>query len=170
MSDENPTWQFFATLQRESDPQSIDRSLARDEALDVVLDEIIRNPATDKDLLRKRFCSLRRNRLSKQNNRHALLRRRFRGTQRRGGAEIGNVLLTVPTRTVFDRLAYKELSGLISTVLSEEEFRLLLEIAEGESYSAIARDFSTTVSGVKSKAFRIRQKVRKSRISAALQG
>jgi hypothetical protein len=169
MNNENPCWQLFATLQREGDPQSIDRSLARDEAFDVVLDEIVRDAARDPHLLRKRFQSLYRNRLTKQNNRRALIRRHYRGTHRRGGKEFGNMLLMRPPHTVFDQLAYKELTDLISTVVSRDELTLLLEIADGPAYADIARDHNITVSGLKSKAFRIREKLRKSRISAALQ-
>ena len=56
MSECNPAWQFFAALQSEADPQSIDRSLARDEALDVVLDEILADQRPpDEHLIRKRF-------------------------------------------------------------------------------------------------------------------
>ena len=47
MSESIPAWQFFAALQSESDPQSVDRSSARDEALDVVLDEVLADPAPD---------------------------------------------------------------------------------------------------------------------------
>lgn len=56
----------------------------------------------------------------------------------------------------------------ISTVVSKEELTLLLEIADSHSYAEMACDRNITVSGLKSKAFRIREKVRKSRISAAL--
>ena len=168
MNTSDPAWQVIAALQSEADPQSIDRSSARDEALDVVLDEIVSNPAVDRDLLRKRFYSLCRNRLSKHNNRRALDRRRFRGTHRRGGTDFGSVMLTAPARTVFDQLAYKQLTDLILTVLPEEELRLLLEIADGHSYAEIARDRDMTIAGLKSKAFRIRERVRNSRISAAL--
>jgi hypothetical protein len=169
MNDNDPPWQLFATIQREPDPQSVDRSLARDEAIDVVLDEIARDPAADKDPIQKRFYSLSRNRLSKQNNRRALIRRHYRGTHRRGGTEFDNALLTVPPRTVFGQLAYKELTDLVSTVVSKDELRLLFEIADGCRYTDIARGRNTTVSGVKSKAFRIRAKIRKSQIAAALQ-
>jgi hypothetical protein len=168
MSDANPAWQLFAALQNEGDPQSIDRSNARDEALDVVLDEIVSAPVTDEITIRKRYYSLCRNRLSKLNNRRAIDRRRQRGTHRRNGTDFGSVLLTAPASTVCDHLAYKQLLDLISTVLLKEEVLLLLEIAEGHNYAEMARDRRITVSGLKSKAFRIRQKVRNSRIFAAL--
>jgi hypothetical protein len=168
MSDDSPAWQFFADLQTEADPRSIDRSLARDEALDVVLDEVVNDRLADKDLLQKRFSSLRRNRLSKLKNRRALEWHRFRSTHRRGGTDFGAVLLMAQARTVFEELVYNELTNLICTVLREEELKLLLEIAEGGNYTDVAHDRNMTVSGVKSKAFRIREKVRKSPISAAL--
>jgi hypothetical protein len=167
MTATGPAWQFFAALQSQPDPQSIDRSLARDEALDVVLDELVRDPAPDERLLQKRFYSLCRNRLSKQNNRRALDRRRVRGTHRRGGTDFGGVLLAAPARTVCDTLADRQIVDLISTVLRTEELTLLSEIADGRSYAVMARDRHITISALKSKAFRIREKVRNSRASAA---
>jgi DNA-directed RNA polymerase specialized sigma24 family protein len=164
----DPAWKVFAALQSEPDPRSIHRSVARDEALDAVLAEVLTESALDLERTRKRFDSLRRNRLSKHNNRLALDRRRFRATHRRGGSDFGSVLLMVPERTVFDQVAYNQLAALIRTVLPEEEFRLLLEIADGQSYAEVARDRNMTISGVKSKAFRIREKVRKSRILPVL--
>jgi hypothetical protein len=168
MSECNPAWQFFASLQGEADPQSIDRSSARDEALDVVLDEVLTDPAPDGDLLRKRYFSLCRNRLSKLKNRRALDRLRSRGTHRRGGTDIGSVLLMAPPRSVFDQIAYGQLVDLIRTVLPEEDFVFLLEIADGQRYADMARDHKMTISGLKSKAFRVREKVRNSSISATL--
>jgi hypothetical protein len=168
MTASDPAWQFFAALQSQSDPQSVDRSLARDEALDVVLDELVSDPTPDEHLLQKRFYSLCRNRLSKQNNRRALDRRGVRGTHRRGGTDLGGLLLTAPARTVCDQLADSQLVDLIRTLLLTEELMLLLEIADGRSYADMARDRRITVSGLKSKAFRIRGKVRNSRICTAL--
>jgi hypothetical protein len=168
MSDDNPAWQLFAALQNEADPQSIDRSTARDEALDVVLDEIVSAPVTNEITVRKRYYSLCRNRLSKQINRRAIDRRRFRSTHRRGGTDFGSVLLTPPADTACDDVAYKQLLNLISAVLLKEEVLLLLEITEGDNYAEMARARKITVSGLKSKVFRIRQKVRNSRIFAAL--
>src|SRR3989442_949691 len=119
MHEHSPAWQFFAALQGEADPQSIDRSSARDEALDVVLDEVLAEPAGEGDLIQKQYYSLCRNRLSKLNNRRSLDRLRFRGTHRRGGSDIGSVLLMAPARSVFDQIAYAQLTDLIRTVLSE---------------------------------------------------
>jgi DNA-directed RNA polymerase specialized sigma24 family protein len=166
MSDPNPSWQFFAALQLEADPKSVDRSLAREEALSAVLNEIITDSGIDS--LRKRFDSLNRNRTTKQHNRRAVIKNYFRSTHRRGGKEFGNLLLTVPAHTVFDRLAYEQLTKLISTVLSKEELSLLLDIAEGQRYAEIARHWNMTVSSLKSKAFRIREKLQRSKISAVL--
>jgi DNA-binding CsgD family transcriptional regulator len=168
MSEGNPAWPFYSALQAEADPQSIDRSFARDEALEVVLDEVAGAEMTDEALLRKRYFSLCRNRLSKQNNRRAVDRRRLRGTHRRVGSEFGGVILTAPGRTVVDQIAYAQLVALIRTVLAEEEFRLLLEIADGRSYDELALADGITVAGLKSKAFRIREKVRTSSIAATL--
>jgi hypothetical protein len=168
MSKSDPAWQFFAALQSEADPQSIDRSSARDEALDVVLDEVLTDPAPDGELIRKRYYSLCRNRLSKYKHRRALDRRRSRDTHRRGGTDSGSVLITPPARSVFHQLAYGQLADLIRTVLAEEDFMLLMEIADGNSYADMARDRNMTVASLKSKAFRVREKVRNSRISATL--
>ena len=168
MTASNPAWQLFADLQNESDPQTIDRSSARDEALDVVLDEVLMNPASDKNLICKRFYSLCRNRLSKHIHRRALDRCRSHGTHRRGGTDFGSLLLSAPATSVVDQIAYSQMTDLIRTVLLEEELRLLLEIADGDSYVELARDRNITVSSLKSKAFRLREKVRNSRILAAL--
>ena len=168
MSDSNSASQLFAALQAKADPQSIDRSLARDEALDAVLDEVLTNPVPDKDLVRKRFHSLCRNRLSKYSHRRALDRQRGRATHRRGGTEFGSVLLTAPAPSVFNQIAYGQMTDLISKVLTEDEFRLLLEIADGHRCADLARDSNVTVSSLKSKLFRIREKVRTSRVSAIL--
>jgi hypothetical protein len=168
MSDDAPAWKLFATLQTETDPRSIDRSLAREEALDAVLGEIASDPSKDKGLLRKRFSSLCRNRLSKRRNRRTLDRRRFRSTHRRCGADFGSILLMAPGRSVFDELSYSELINLVRTVLRKDELALLLEIADTVGYKDVAHDHAMTVSGLKSKIFRIREKVRSSRISTAL--
>src|ERR1019366_1725829 len=126
------------------------------------------DPAADQHILRKRCYSLCRNRLSKQNNRRALDVQRFRSTHRRDGKDFGGLLLTAPVPTVLNQLAYAQLEQLVRTVLPEEELMVLLAIAAGSSYAEIARDHDMTVSGLKSKAFRIREKLRSSRISAAL--
>ena len=166
MSD--PAWQFYAALQSEADPQSVDRSWARDEALGVILHEVATDRAPDGDLVRKRYYSLCRNRLSKRKHRRALDRGRFRGTHRRGGGEFGNVLLTPAAATALDEVAYAQLTDLILTVLPEEDLGLLLEIADGRSYAEMAHDRNMTVPGIKSKAFRAREKVRASGIAATL--
>jgi hypothetical protein len=59
---------------------------------------------------------------------------------------------------------------LIRTVLPEQELKLLVEIDDGHNYYEVSRDRNMTVSGLKSKAFRIREKVRNSRLSDALPG
>ncbi len=53
-------------------------------------------------------------------------------------------------------------------MLPEEELELLLEIADGHSYADMARERNISVSSLKSKAFRVREKVRNSRMSATL--
>jgi DNA-directed RNA polymerase specialized sigma24 family protein len=78
------------------------------------------------------------------------------------------VLLIPPERTILDQIAYRQLTGLIRTVLPEEEFQILREIAEGHSYADIARVRNMTVSSLKSKAFRVREKVRNSRVWSTL--
>jgi DNA-directed RNA polymerase specialized sigma24 family protein len=77
-------------------------------------------------------------------------------------------MLTAAARTVVDHLAYYQILDLIRTVLVEEELMLLVEIADGRSYDDLARDRHITVSSLKSKAFRVREKVRSSGISATL--
>jgi DNA-directed RNA polymerase specialized sigma24 family protein len=156
-------------LQSEADhPQSIDRSHARDEALDVVLDEITSAPTRDEALMRRRYYSLCRNRLSKQNNRRAVDRRCSRSAHRRGGSEFGGMVLTVPTRSSFDQAAFAQLTALIRTLLPEEDFALLVEIADGHTLAEMASERRVTVASLKSRAFRIREKVRSSSIAATL--
>jgi len=169
MTASDPAWQFFAILQNEVDPKSVDRSLARGEALDAVLDEVLVDPSADRNLLRNRFGSLCRNRLSKQTHRRAIDADRFRATHRRGGTGFGSILLSPPARNVVDDIAYAQITDLIRTVLDEDEFRLLLDIADGDSYADLVRDRNITISNLKSKVFRARQKIRNSRISTPLQ-
>lgn len=168
MNESDPAWQFFAALQGEADPHSINRSLAREEALDAVLDDIVRDPMTDRSLLLKRYYSRCRNRLSKYNNRRALDRHRVRGTHRRGGTEFGSVLLTRPERNAFDQIACDQFTNMVRAVLPEGEFRLLLEIGDGDSYADLANDRNVSLSTLKSKVFRVRKKVRNSGIFATL--
>ena len=168
MDESDPAWDLFAALQREADPQSIDRSLARDEALDEILNEVVTNPAPDTHHLRKRYNSLCRNRLSKQKHRRELDRLRSRATHRRGGSDFGSVLLTAPDPDAFNEVAYQRLTDLLRTVLLEEELALLLEIANGNSYADMAHNRNMTVPSLKSRVFRVRKKVRNSRLSPAL--
>jgi DNA-directed RNA polymerase specialized sigma24 family protein len=65
-------------------------------------------------------------------------------------------------------MAYGQMTDLIRTVLSEEELVLLLEIGNGHNYADLARERNISLSSLKSKAFRVRAKVRNSRISATL--
>jgi len=164
----NPDWHVYAALHGEADPQTIDRSLARDAALDAVLAEFNGETTPDPELTRKRYRSLCRNRLSKQNNRRALDLRRFRSTHRRGGTDFGSIVLIAQARTVVDEMVYQQMMALIGTLLADEELALLLEIADGHAYTKLARGRNMTVSSLKSKTFRIREKVRNSRIIATL--
>jgi hypothetical protein len=170
MNESNSAWQYFESLQRTADPHSVDRSLARDEALDAVLDEVLANPSPDKDLISNRFYSLCRNRLSKQLHRRSIDNRRIRSTQRRGGADYGSELPGSPVDSPFHQISYRQLTDLIRTVLPDQDFELLLEIADGVGYSDIARSQSKTVSSLKTKVFRVREKLRNSQISPILLG
>lgn len=168
MNESNPAWLFFAALQCEADPRSIDLSLAREEALDAVLDEVVADPSLGGDLITNRFHSLCRNRLSKHTHRRAIDSRRFRSTHRRGGTDLGSIVLMPPAPSVFDQVAYAQLTDLVRTVLPAEDFSFLLDIADGQSYSDMARARQKTVSSLKAKVFRVRQKVQNSRISPIL--
>jgi hypothetical protein len=168
MHENNPAWQFFAALQRGPDPKSVERSIARDEALDAILTDVLTDPMPQKDLVSRRFFSLCRNRLSKHVHRRAIDSRRFRGTQRRCGVDFGNRLLVSPAQNPVDRVAYRQLVALLRSVLPDDDFRLLLEIADGNSYSDIAIAHQKTASSLKAKVFRIREKVRKSQVSPIL--
>lgn len=168
MDENNSAWQFFAALQREADPKSVDRSFARDEALDAVLDEVVTDSSLNSDLISNRFRSLCRNRLSKHIHRRVIDSGRFRSTQRRGGRDFCSTLLMSSTPSAFDQVAYFQLKDLLRTVLPEEDFNLLLEIADGYSYSDMAQARHKTVSSLKAKVFRVREKVRNSQLSATL--
>jgi DNA-directed RNA polymerase specialized sigma24 family protein len=65
-------------------------------------------------------------------------------------------------------MAYSQLVDRLRSVLPEHELSLLLDIADGHSYSEMARARDKTVSSVKAKVFRVREKVRSRRISAEL--
>ena len=168
MSISYPAWHFFATVQNTVDPLSIDRSWARDEALDAVLDDVASNQTQSESLVQKRFYSLCRNRLSKQKHRRKLQNHQTRPTHRRAGRLDGNVTLVPPARNVVDEIAYEQLTDVIRTVLPEEDLQLLVEIADGQSYADMARERDLTVSALKARAFRVREKIRKSRISSTL--
>lgn len=168
MTASHPAWHSFAILQTAVDPLSIDRSLARDEALDAVLADVEADPAYNEDAFKKRFYSLCRNRRSKQISRRKLEARRFRPTHRRAGAADGAVMLTPPVPSVVDQIAYEQLTALILAVLPREDFQILLEIADGHSYADMARARNTTLSALKARAFRVRERVRNSPIAPVL--
>lgn len=168
MTESHPAWHSFAILQSAVDPLSIDRSLARDEALDAVLADLEADPTCGEEALKKRFYSLRRNRRSKQISRRKLEARRFRPTHRRATAPDAAVALMPPARCVIDQIAYEQLTALILTVLPPEELQILLEIADGHSYAEMASARHTTLSSLKSRAFRVREKVRSSAIAPVL--
>jgi len=155
-------WRVIAALQREADSPTIDRSLAREEAFDVVLAETVVNPNPNPDKISKRFQSLCRNRQNKHAHRRQLEMESFRPTHRRGGTDFGHVTLTRPAPTVLNNLITDQLMLLIRAELSQEEFAILMEIADGDSYGDIACSRGLTVTSLKSRVLRARNKVRNS--------
>jgi len=164
----HPAWHSFAILQSAVDPLFIDRSLARDEALDALLADVEADPACNEDAFKKRFYSLCRNRRSKQISRRKLEGRRFRPTHRRAGATDAAVTLVPPAPSVIDQIAYEQLADLILTVLPREDSQILLEIADGHTYADMAQARNTSLSSMKSRAFRVREKGRNSPIAPVL--
>jgi hypothetical protein len=141
--------------------------LAREEALDQILDEIAISRSLPEEQISKRFRSLLLNRRSKYCYRRHLDRNRARPDRRRGGQYWGGwPLQTSPD--VFEEIARTELILLVRTAIVEEDFRLLWEIAEGVSYNDAARTRGVSVACLKARIFRIRGQVRLSAIGEAL--
>ena len=158
-------WTVFADHQQ-TDPCSIDQSLAREEALTAILEEITNDPSISAERTRMRFASLCRNRSSKYRHRRHLERHLARPSHKRCG--FGSLPLTPPDPDVFQKIAWAEHVELVRGVLSKLEFRLLWEIAEGNSYSDAARELRISVTSVKAKVFRTRERVRKGAIGQVL--
>jgi hypothetical protein len=85
MEENSPAWASYAQIQLSNDPESIDKSLARDEALDAVLNDIVADPTAGTESTTRRFYSLCRNRLSKQRRRRQIDSLPFKSDRRRGG-------------------------------------------------------------------------------------
>ena len=161
-------WTAFAALQESTEPQSIDQSLGREEALTEVLGDIIGNSSISEDRIRRRFATLSRNRTSKYRHRRNLERDSARSSYRRGGRYFGSSPLRPPTPDISDEIAWAELVTLVRSVLPERDFQLLCEIAEGKSYRDLAHDRMISVASTKAKVFRIRKRVRMSSVGQAL--
>ena len=161
-------WTVFARLQEDTEPNSIEQSLGREEALDEVLDEIVANPSISEDRICRRFRSLSRNRRAKYSHRRCLEQNRVRPSCRRGGRDFGSSSLQPVAPDVFDQIARDELVMLVRSVLSEDDFRLLWEIAEGMSYRNAARTWAISVACLKARVFRIREQARVSAVGQAL--
>jgi hypothetical protein len=160
-------WTVFSHLQETKEPSSADEALAREEALDQVLDEIVISPSLSGEHISKRFRSLLLNRRSKYCYRRHLDRNRARPDRRRGGQYWGGSPLQI-SPDVFEEIARTELVLLVRTAMLEEEFRLLWEIAEGVSYSDAARTRGISVACLKARIFRTRAQVRLSAVGQAL--
>lgn len=161
-------WTTFAVLQGCTEPQSIDQSLGREEALTEVLGDIISNPSISEDRIHRRFATLSRNRSSKYRHRRNLERDWARPSHKRGGRYFGSSPLRPPTPDISDEIARAELVTLVRSVLPERDFQLLCEIAEGKSYRDLAHEQEISVASTKAKVFRIRKRVRTSSIGQAL--
>jgi hypothetical protein len=168
MEENSPAWASYAQIQLSNDPESIDKSLARDEALDAVLNDIVADPTAGTESTTRRFYSLCRNRLSKQRRRRQIDRLPFKSDRRRGGVEFGGAPTTLAAHDPLHQLAHAQLVGLLRTVLPNEDVGILLELADGYSYSEMAQARGRTVPSLKAKVFRIRKRVRKSGIAGDL--
>ena len=161
-------WTTFAALQERTEPQSIDQSLGREEALTEVLGDIIGNPSISEDRIRRRFATLSRNRTSKYRHRRNLERDSARPSHRRGGRYLESSSLWPPVPDVSEQIAWAELVGLVRSVLPEHDFQLLWEVAEGESYRNLACEQGTSVASTKAKIFRARKRIRMSAVGQRL--
>jgi hypothetical protein len=168
MDIDDPLWVTFSKLQNSPDPQTIDKSLAREEALNAVLEDVLTASNLDAGRVSKRFRSVCRNRLSKQRLRRTIDRDRLRSPQRRCGIDFGPTPLTSPIQSPFDLSAANQLIDLLSTVLSADDLRLITEIADGRTYSDVARVQRRSVASIKAKVFRARERVRTSTIAPVL--
>lgn len=174
MPAESPnSWVVFSHLQKNYDPVSADLALAREEALDEVLNEITLNPTISEERLVRRFRSLCRNRRSKQSHRRYLEQKRCRPCCRRNGRYVTGMPPDPFTSDVFESVAIAELLVLVRRALAVDDFQLLWEIAVGVSYCDAARERGVSVPCLKARLFRIRNQVRMSAIGpvvcAALQ-
>ncbi len=168
MEENSPAWVSFAQIQCSEDPELVDKSLARDEALDAVLNDIVADATVGVESTTRRFYSLCRNRLSKQRRRRQIDSLPFNSDRRRGGAEFGGAPTTLVAHDPLHQLAHAQLVSLLRTVLPNEDVRILLALADGYSYSEMAEVRGRSVPSLKAKVFRVRERVRKSGIAGDL--
>ncbi len=164
-------WTVFSEIQENNDPSSVDQALGREEALDQILDEIVANPSVSEERIYKRFRSLSRNRRSKYCYRRDLDWNRGRPDRRRGGQYFSSPSFQSPAPNVFDvfeDIARAELVTLVRSVLPQEDFHLLWEIAEGISYRDLAYARAVSIATIKARVFRIRERIRTSAVGEAL--
>ena len=153
-------WTAFADLQESNDPSSVDQSLGREEALDKVLDEVVANPSISEERIYRRFGSLSRNRRSKYCHRRNLEQNRARPSCRRGSRYFGSSSPQTVAPDLLEQVARADLVRLVRSVLPEDDFGLLWEIAEGTSYRDAARARAISVASLKALVFKIRERVR----------
>ena len=161
-ADDQSAWATFQALQQLPQPRTIQGDFAREETLDVILDEIAAEPSTLSEQIRRRFRNLSRNRRTKYYQRKALERESVRPSYRRGGRDFEVVMLAPRQKDASDAVAMAQLVMLVRGLLSGADFQLLREIAIGGTYAEIAAKLGLSIAAAKARIFRIRQCVRTS--------
>jgi DNA-directed RNA polymerase specialized sigma24 family protein len=167
-------WAVFATLQSSYEPDSVDESLAREEALNSILEEIAVNPDLPEVDIRKRFYNLRRNRVAKywsHRRAHSNWIELGDPSTRRGGRyrdESGTMRGVVEFSDVSDEIAFRQLALMVKDHLPRADWKVLSDLARGVPYSRAAAARGISVGTLKTRVSRIRQRVRSSEVGALL--
>jgi hypothetical protein len=155
-------WDAYAELQSSRDPEDIDETSARDDALTNILEQLARTPGIAPDLIRRRFRNLGRNRIAKFRHRRALHRSFYEANTRPAGRySDGNVarISTLNAPDVVDLLAARQAAASIRSVLRPEDLNLLFELGNGCSYDEAAIRRGVTEESLRIRIWRIRARL-----------
>jgi hypothetical protein len=138
-------WEVLARLQSQSDPRTTHaRSLGREEAFEGVLDDLLNHRIlAEAEQIERRFNNLCANRATKYRRRACLLRR-WRVGQRHDGPDPSERLLT------------QDLIEHVRRAISANDYRYLLQLAEGRSYAQVATWHSMREGNLRSRVCRAR--------------
>jgi len=161
-------WAVFANLQNATEPRSMDQSLGREEALNEVLNEITTIPSAISDeRILKRFVNLCGNRSTKYRHRRKLDEKRSRPAYKRGGCFFVPAIRS-GALDISEKIALSELVTLVQRALPEQDFQLLRNIAEGDSYCEISSEHGVSTACIKARVFRIRERIKRSPLGQML--